>query len=195
MDWNKKKTRLFVIASKAKQSSARKVLDCFALLAMTAFISACSFSYSFQGGKLNYDVVKTITIHEFPDRMQKNPSLAQTFDLALRKRFVEQTRLVPVPNNGDIEIEGEITGYDFQGTAATTDPSSNRVLDSNTRLTVTIHVKYTNNKEANSDVDQTLSSQQEFPATLSIEDGAAHVLPTIVDELVDKLYNATVANW
>jgi hypothetical protein len=153
--------------------------------------TACSVSYSFQGGKLNYDLVKTISISEFPNRAPLvYPPLSQAFDQALRNRFVEQTRLVSVANNGDITIEGEITGYGIQGMAVKEDAYS-----SVTRLTVTVHVKYTNHKEPNSDVDQSFSASREYPASESLDAVQDGLISEIVDELVDMIYNATVANW
>ncbi len=154
-------------------------------------LNSCSVSYSFQGGKLNYDIVKTITIHDFPNRAPLvHPLLSQTFDQALRNRFIEQTRLVPVSNDGDIQIEGEITGYDIQGMAVKED-----AFASQTRLTITVRVIYTNNKEPDSDVDQTFSSFREYPSERSLEEVEDGLIREIVDELIDMIYNTTVANW
>ena len=171
MDWNKifKKVPLSVL--------------------LLLILCACRISVSFKGGKLNYDVLKTITISEFPNRTPNYPLLSQVLDQALRKRFIEQTRLVQVNNNGDIELEGEITGYTLQGMAVRDN------FESLTRLTITVRVKYTNNKEANSDVDQSFSAYQEFDAQRSIDEVQDQLVNQIVDELVDKIYNETVANW
>jgi hypothetical protein len=140
---------------------------------------------------LNYDVVKTITIQDFPNRAALvYPPLAPAFDQALRNRFIEQTRLMPVDNNGDIEIEGEITGYDVQGTAVKDDAYASR-----TKLTVTIRVRYTNHKEEGSDVEQTFSAFREYDATRSLDEVQDGLIREIVDELIDMIYNATVANW
>ena len=152
-------------------------------------LCACRINVSFQGGRLNYDLVKTITIREFPNRTPNYPLLSQVMDQALRKRFIEQTRLVPVNSNGDIELEGEITGYTLQGMAVRDN------FESLTRLTITVRVKYTNNKEANSDVDQSFSAYQEFDASRSIDEVQDDLVKLIIDELVDKIYNETVANW
>lgn len=157
--------------------------------ALPLLLWACSITYSSQGGRLNYELVKTITIHEFPNRTPNYPLLSQVLDQALRRRYIEQTRLTPVNNNGDIEIEGEVTGYNIQGMAVKDN------YESLTRLTITVRVKYTNHKEANTDVDQTFSAFQEFSATQSINDVQDNLVTQIVDELVDKIYNETVANW
>jgi hypothetical protein len=176
MDWNKR----------IKKNSLRLL----PLLLLPLILWTCKItSISFQGGSLNYDLVKTITIHEFPNRTPNYPLLSQVLDQALRKRFVEQTRLVQVSNNADIDIEGEITGYQLQGMAVKEN------YESLTRLTVSVHVKYTNNKEANRDVDQTFSAYQEFDANTSIDQVQDQLITEIVDELVDKIYNETVANW
>ncbi len=164
----------------------------YLLIILLSFtVHSCSVSYSFQGGKLNYDIVKTVTIHDFPIRASYvYPPLAIAFDQALRNRFIEQTRLVPVSNNGDIDIEGEITGYDIQGLAVKEDAYSSK-----TRLTITVKVRYTNNKEPDSDVDQSFSAFREFDSTNNIESVQDNLIREIVEELVDLIYNATVANW
>ncbi|GHV12225.1 hypothetical protein FACS1894162_8190 [Bacteroidia bacterium] len=159
--------------------------------ALLLFLTACSVSYSFQGGKLNYELTKTITIKDFPIRAALvYPPLAPAFDQALRNRFIEQTRLREVSNNGDIEIEGEITGYNVQGTAVKEDAYASR-----TKLTISVHVKYTNHKEANSDVEQTFSASQEYDASRSLDEVQDALIREIVDEIIDQIYNATVGNW
>jgi hypothetical protein len=161
---------------------------CFVVLFL---LTACSVSYSFQGGKLNYDLTKTITIKDFPNRAALvYPPLAPAFDQALRNRFIEQTRLKEISNNGDIEIEGEITGYDVQGTAVKEDAYASR-----TKLTISIRVKYSNHKEANSDVEQTFSAFREYDANYSLDEVQDGLIREIVDEIIDQIYNATVGNW
>jgi hypothetical protein len=160
------------------------------LLYLTLCLSSCSISYKFEGGSVNYDLTKTIRISEFPNRTAFYPELTQIFDLALRKRFIEQTRLKEVSNGGDIEIEGEITSFDVAGMAVKEDAYS-----SQTRLTISVRVQYVNNKEASKDVDQSFSAYKEFPSTSDLTAVQDELIKQIVDELVDQIYNATVANW
>lgn len=153
-------------------------------------LTACSISYKFEGGSINYDMTKTIQISEFPNRTPNYPLLTQVFDLALKKRFIEQTRLKEVSNNADIEIEGEITGYQLTGQAVREDDYASK-----TRLNVSIRVHYINNKEANKDVDQTFSAFREFDSNSPLESVEGQLIEEIVNEIVDMIYNATVANW
>jgi hypothetical protein len=170
MDWNKKMILI--------------------VLCTISLFSACSIHYSATGGSVNYDLTKTIRITEFPNRTPFYPQMTQMFDLALRKRFIEQTRLKEVSNGGDIEMEGEITSFDVAGMAVKEDAYS-----SQTRLTISIRVQYVNNKETGKDVDQTFSSFKEFDSSRSLDDVQDELVRQIIDELVDKIYNATVANW
>ena len=153
--------------------------------------SSCSISYKLEGGTINYDVTKTIHIADFPNRAPLvYPSLSQIFDQKLRDRFIEQTRLVTVSNNADIEITGEITQYGIQGMAVKEDAFS-----SQTRLTISVRVQYVNNKEQNQDVDQTFSAFREYPSETGLDAVQDQLCREICEELVDMIYNATVANW
>jgi len=173
MDWNKKYNDVFI---------------CLAVLAF--FLTSCSISYRFEGGSVNYDKTKTIHIADFPNRTPFYSPMASMFNQALRKRFIEQTRLKEVSNNADIEMEGEITNFDVAGTAVKSDAYS-----SQTRLTITVRVSYVNNREAGKNVEQSFSSFQEFASTSSINDVQDDLVTKIINDLVDMIYNATIANW
>jgi hypothetical protein len=181
MDWNKLNGEWSVIPFLNSQFS---ILLC-------VLLASCSVSYKFEGGTVNYAVTKTIHIEEFPNHAPLvNPSLIQLFDRQLRDRYIEQTRLVPVNNNADIEISGEITRYDIQGMAVKEDAYS-----SQTRLTIAVRVQYVNNKEEGQDVDQTFSAFREYPSEQGLDAVQDELCRQICEELVDMIYNATVANW
>jgi hypothetical protein len=162
------------------------------IIALFALLTAsCSFSYKFEGGSINYDLTKTVRIQEFPNHAALiYPQLAQVFDQQLRSRFIEQTRLRPVDNNADIEISGEITRYEIQGLAVKEDAYA-----SQTRLTIAVRIQYINNKESNKDVDQTFSAFREYSSERNLDDVQDQLCREICEDLVDQIYNATVANW
>jgi len=160
------------------------------IIVLLLFLTSCSVSYKFEGGSVNYDLTKTIHIADFPNRTPFYSQMSSMFNLALRKRFIEQTRLKEVSSNADIEIEGEINDFRITGMAVKADAYA-----SQTQLTITIHVKYTNSKESGKDVDQSFSSSKEFPSTQSLDDVQDTLVPQIINDLVDMIYNATIANW
>jgi hypothetical protein len=184
MDWNKDRFTW------RKHFNQERIVGLIIISSMMFIFVSCSISYKFEGGSVNYDLTKTIHIADFPNRTSFYSPMASMFDLALRKRFIEQTRLKEVNNNADIEIEGEITNFDVAGMAVKSDAYS-----SQTRLTITVRVQYTNNKEAGKDIDQSFSAFQEFASTKSINEVQDDLVKKIIDELVDMIYNATIANW
>ena len=96
-------------------------------------LTACSISYKFNGASIDYTKVKTITIKDFPNQAPLvYPQLSQEFTEALKDIYIRQTRLQLVNDNGDLELEGEITGYQLTPMAVKEDAWS-----SQTKLTIT----------------------------------------------------------
>ena len=165
---------------------------CMLLLGvLVLLVSACSISYKFNGASIDYTKVKTITIQDFPNQAPLvYPQLSQLFTEGLKDIYVRQTRLEMVNNNGDLELEGEITGYDLSNTAVKEDAYA-----SLTKLTVTVRVRYSNRVNPDEDFEQSFSAYREFDANTMLEQVQEELCTEIIEELVDKIYNATVANW
>lgn len=154
-------------------------------------LTACSISYKFNGASIDYTKTKTITIKDFPNQAPLIiPTLAQQFTNDLQDIYIRQTRLTMVPNNGDLELEGEITGFDLSPTAVKEDMYASR-----TKLTITIRVRYSNRNKPDEDFEQTFSAYDEFDANQQLQDVQDELCSKICEELVDQIYNATVANW
>lgn len=103
-------------------------------------VTACSISYKFNGASIDYTKVKTITIKDFPNQAPLvYPPLSQKFTEALKDIYIRQTRLQLVGSNGDLDLEGEITGYDLTPMAVKEDAYA-----SQTKLTITVRVRYAN---------------------------------------------------
>ena len=160
-------------------------------LSIGLVLTACSISYKFNGASIDYTKVKTITIKDFPNQAPLvYPQLSQEFTEALKDIYIRQTRLQLVNDNGDLELEGEITGYQLTPMAVKEDAWS-----SQTELTITVRVRYSNRTNPDEDFEQTFSAYQEFDATRMLQDVEPEYVPLIIEEIVDQIYNATVANW
>ena len=109
---------------------------------------------------------------------------------ALKDLYTRQTRLQIVRDNGDLDLEGEITGYDLTPLAVQED-----ALSAQTRLTITVRFRYTNRVKPEEDTEQTVSAYREFDSNVMLQDVQDDLCDEIIDELVDQIYNATVANW
>lgn len=154
-------------------------------------VTACSISYKFNGASIDYTKIKTITIKDFPNQAPLvYPPLSQKFTEALKDIYTRQTRLQLVNNNGDLELEGEITGYDLTPMAVREDAYA-----SQTKLTITVRVRYSNRVTPEKDFEQSFSAYREFDANQMLQQVQDGLSQEIIDELVDQIYNATVADW
>ena len=161
------------------------------LLMLALLLSACSISVKFNGSALNYDVYKTINISEFPIRAALvYPPLQQTFENKLMDAVTRQTRLQEIDGNADLSMTGEITGYSLTPQAVGEDAYATETL-----LTITVHVKYTDSKNPANNVDQSFSAYRQFSSSLMLTDVQEELCQEISDELVDLIFNATLGNW
>ena len=91
-------------------------------LSLLAFLVAggCSFvHYSFSGTSIQSDV-KTVTVNYFEYKALKvNPNLSNDLTEAMRDKFRKLTKLEQVEMDGDLELQGEITGYEVRAAAVT----------------------------------------------------------------------------
>lgn len=156
-----------------------------------ASLTACIPSFKLNGSALDYNIYKTIHVSEFPIRAALvYPPLQQTFENELLNYISKNTRLQTTDGNSDLEMEGEITGYNLTPQAVTEDAYA-----SMTRLTITVRVKYIDNRQENKDIDQSFSAYRDFPATEMLTDVQDQLCEEITKELVDLIFNATLGNW
>lgn len=148
-------------------------------------------SYKFNGSAIDYTVYRTIHVSEFPIRAALvYPPLQQTFENELLNYITRNTRLQTTDGASDLQLEGEITGYTLTPQAVT-----ENALASQTRLTITVRVKYIDNKEDGKDIDQTFSAYRDFDSSLMLTDVQDGLCEEISKELVDLIFNATLGNW
>ena len=139
------------------------------LCALSVLLCAggCIPSYKFNGSAINYDIYKTISISEFPIRAALvYPPLQQTFENELLDAVARQTRLRETDTPGaDIEMSGEITGYALSPQAVGEDAYATQ-----TRLTITVRVKYVDHKNEANNLDQTFSAYRDFSSSEMLTD-------------------------
>lgn len=156
-------------------------------------IGGCRVSYKLNGSALDYNVYKSITVGNFPIRAALvYAPLQQTFENALLDYIQRNTRLQTSVDSGnsDLMLEGEITNYSLSPQAVGTDAYATQ-----TRLTISVRVKYTDNKNDSKDVDQTFSAYRDFDASLMLTDVQDALCQEISEELVELIFNATLGNW
>jgi len=168
----------------------RHTLLRFAVMALLVMVTSCGI-YSFSGTSIQPDV-KTISIPYVEYKaLRVNPSLSGDMTEALQEKFRKLTRLEQVDVDADMELVCEITGYDVKATAVTADEQA-----AQNRLTVTAKINFTNKKYPEDNVEnKTFSAYEDFDATQSLDAVEATLCETIVEKLVEDIFNATVAQW
>lgn len=159
-------------------------------LAALLFLPSCRVNYSFTGAALSPDV-KTITIPMFPNKaVPVVPTLSRDLTQALRDYFTSQTSLTLVERNGDLTLEGSITGYSVTPVAI----QGNETAAMN-RLTVTVSVKYTNKKDEKQNFESTFSRYQDYSSSLPLTSVQNDLIDVINRQLVEDIFNKSVASW
>ena len=161
-----------------------------ALLMLTTFTS-CQVSYKFNGASIDYTKTKTIQIADFPIRSSYvwGP-MASIFNNQLKDQFANHTRLIQVKRNGDLKIEGEITRYDQRNKSVSSEGYS-----SQTELSMTVNVRFTNNVNHNEDFEQQFTASATYENTQTLNSVQEELVTQMVKEITDQIFNATVANW
>jgi len=161
-----------------------------AVILSTALAVASCGIYSFSGTSIQPDV-NTITIPYVENKaLRINPSLSNDLTEALQEKYRKLTRLEQVDVDGDLELVCEITGYDVKATAVTAEEQA-----AQNRLTVNVKVEFTNNKYPEDNVSNSFSAYEDFDATLSLDAVEAGLCETIIEKIVEDIFNATVAQW
>ncbi len=158
---------------------------------LVALLAGCTVSYKFNGASINYDIVKTITLENFPNRAlyQWGP-MESMFNNALSDIYVNQTKLQQVARGGDLTLSGEITSYDQINKSISSDGYSSMM-----QLKMTVKVRFSNAKNPSEDFDRQFTASREFDSSQQLNDVQEELVTQIIDEIVEQIFNATVANW
>lgn len=160
------------------------------LLPVFAFLSGCTGGYSFTGASIPPGA-KTISIATFPNYAATvNPQLSQKLTDELTQMFSSQTPLSVGSEDGDLQLSGEITGYDTRASALS---SADEV--SMNRLTITVKVRFVNKIDPDADFEQSFSRYRDYAASQDFSSVESGLMSEIVTEICEDIFNKAVVNW
>lgn len=162
------------------------------ILGVLLALAGCGIvKYSFTGTSIDPDV-HTISIPTFEYKaMRVNPSLANELSEEIRTRFRRMTSLEQVEMDGDLEIIGEITGYDVQASAVTA-----QEVAAQNRLTVVVKIDFNNVKHPEESFSgKNFSAYADYDSSNSLDAVESTLCAEIIDKIVEDIFNATVAQW
>ncbi len=151
-------------------------------------ISSCGI-YNFTGGSTGN--AKTFQVNFFQNRaLLIEPGMDREFTFYLQDLINNQTNLSLTNSNGDLVYEGEITNFTVAPMAATADQRA-----AQNRLTVTVNVRFTNNKEEDKDFEKQFSHYYDFPANAQLSSVKSAAFEAIFERIGQDIFNASLANW
>ena len=165
-------------------------------LAFLLGLAACKI-YSFKDTSIPPEV-KSIHLAYIENRASLvNPSLAPALNDALRQKINNQaSRLAQVQSSdANWEVNVWVSGYSY-----TTSGVANQQAASN-RLTVTVHIVFKNHldptgkKVAPADFEADVTRNFDFSANITITDAEAQLIPTVVSNMTDEIFNKLFSNW
>ena len=172
------------------RSLLRLVIFASVYLCLFSFQS-CSISYKMNGANINYQTTHSISIADFPNNAPLvNPTLSNALTEGIRDLFQRQTRLQMLRKGGDLEIEGEITGYTVTQGAISADSYA-----AEGKLTITVVVHFTNNVNPEESFDKTYTSYQTYDSNLLLTDIQEELCNAMITEFAENIFNDTVARW
>ncbi len=161
------------------------------LTLLAVVVTACSVSYSFNGASINYDETKTIQIAEFPIRAAYVwAPMRVLFNDELKDIYTKHTKLQQVRRNGDLKLEGEITQYQQRNKGVSSEGYSTQ-----TELSMTVNVRFVNTVHHEQDFEQQFTATSTYESSQSLNAVQEQLVTEMVKNIVEQIYNATVANW
>ncbi|MBU2887913.1 LptE family protein [Gilvimarinus agarilyticus] len=167
------------------------------ILLLGCTLSTSCGVYSFTGASISADV-KTISIPTFYNNAPLGPSnMSITFTESVRDYFLQNTNLVLVDNDGDLQLEGAISNYTLTPVAVTAaQDDSNIDLTSLTRITIYVDAVYVNTKDDTYDFDKTFSFFIDFDQNAQdLSANEEEFVEEIFDQIILDIFNSSVANW
>ena len=168
-----------------------KALKSHSLILILLVVAGCTVSYKFTGASIDYNKVKTVSMKQFQNRAPYQwAPMAAMFNEELNDAFVQQTKLQQVQRGGDLELDGEIVAYDQFNKSISSSGYSSLV-----QLKLTVNVRFTNNTNHEEDFERQFSATRDFDASQSLDSVQEDLVMQMIEEIVESIFNAAVANW
>jgi len=162
-------------------------------MVLSGSLTCCHVRYQFTGASLSSGE-KTISVAYFPNRAPiVNPTLSQELTEKLKDKFISQTSLDMISGDGDLIFEGEITGYDTKPIAITGNDQTDKA--SLNRLTITVKVKFVNQKEPKNSFDSQFMAYEDYSSDKGLDAVEGELVPLILEKLIEDIFNRSVVNW
>ena len=160
-------------------------------LLLIGLLTACTISYKFTGTSIDYTQIKSISLDKFPIRSNYVWSpMESMFYNSLSDAFAQKTKLKVLKRGGDLQLAGEIVEYSQTNKSVSSDGYAAQV-----QLKITVNVRFVNNTKHDDDFEQRFSATAEYDSKRQLAEVQEQLVQEMINDIVDQIFNATVANW
>ena len=169
-----------------------KLIVCSFLLMACGFwlasLSSCGV-YRFKDTTIP-DSVKTIKISYIENKARYiNPQLSPQLTDAIQQKISNQTKLTrTTSDDANWQISGTVTNYSVSFSAV----SGSQTTQNN--LTVGVHITFRDNLRNKTD-EFDVSRDFPFSANLTLSQAESQLLPQIIKNVTDEIFNHIFSNW
>lgn len=169
----------------------KKVITYIVIFILLISLYSCfTMKYSTTGASIPVEA-KTVSVQFFENRAPLvDATLSQQLTDALKDYIQANSKLILVNGIGELDFEGEITGYDSRPTSISAGD-----IAANSRFTITLNVRYTNTFDSSKDWEMSFSRFEEYPYDQSFEEAQAAYTEDILKLLIEDIYNKAFVNW
>lgn len=158
-------------------------------LGLITMLPSCGI-YTLNGVSIPEEV-KTVSVAYFENKAPLvAPALSPMLSEKLRSKFLTQTNLRLIDQQGDFAFSGEVTDYSVKPVGAINNSSA-----SVNRLTISVHAKMECLISPNLSFDKTFTQFEDFDANKNLADVEASLIQNISDNLVQEIFNKATLNW
>ncbi|MCO5937357.1 LPS assembly lipoprotein LptE [Mucilaginibacter sp. RB4R14] len=171
----------------------RLFLNVLILGTVVMLFNSCAYKLSLNGASIPVDL-KTIDVQFFENNAQLVvPTLSQTFTEALKNRIRSQTSISITRGEANGTMSGAITGYSIAPVSIQATNSNVAPIAGASRLTITVTVKYVYEADKKLNFEETFTKYKEFTGDSASQEQT--LIPEIVKQLTDDIFNRAFANW
>ena len=163
------------------------------LICLIATLSACGV-YSFKDVSIPPEV-KTIRVGFIENRARYvDPQLSPQLTDRFKTKISTQTKLTQVQGeSADYDVSAYVSEYNVSTAGV-----SNQAASIN-RLTVTVHLalknRFNEQKLGTPDFETDITRNFDFPSSQSLSDAEAALIPQILQQMTDDMFNRLFSNW
>ena len=165
-----------------------------ALIALVWMLQACTYKLSLNGASIPPDL-KTIRVDFFENNAQMVVNnLSQLFTEGLKERIRNTTSISVVTSaEPDAVMSGTITDFSIAPVSVQATSGNVAPLADQSRLTITINVKYTYDKDKKLSFEQPFTKYKDFKGEEGPQEQA--LIADINKQLIEDIFNRAFANW